>query len=78
MNDLLDETAALAAASTEAMGAVCSLDNYLAQPDHTMDARTVRLFSIRRLCGSADTEWRDLRFARSGMTFRQKHEGTEL
>ncbi|HEU5340378.1 MAG TPA: quinolinate synthase NadA [Edaphobacter sp.] len=39
MNDLLDETAALAAASTEAMGAVCSLDNYLAQPDHTMDAR---------------------------------------
>ena len=37
MSDLLEGTAALAAVETT--GAACSLDNYLAQPDHTMDAR---------------------------------------
>jgi len=37
VNDLLEGTAALAAVETT--GAACSLDNYLAQPDHTMDAR---------------------------------------
>src|SRR5260370_11077065 len=34
---MIDETAALAAGA--AVSDTCSLDNYLAQPDHTMDGR---------------------------------------
>lgn len=37
MNDLLEK--APASAVDEAQGAACSLDHYLLQPDHTMDAR---------------------------------------
>ena len=37
MNGLLEEVAATAA--IEAVADTCSLDNYLTQPDHTMDAR---------------------------------------
>jgi len=41
VNDLMEETAAAAVEQTvdQTTGAACSLDNYLAQPDHTMDAR---------------------------------------
>ena len=47
MNGLLDITAAAAVAENVADS--CSLDNYLAQPDHTMDAR---IFAARATLGT--------------------------